>query len=108
MVALRFSTERPAPFLKPKKWGPDQGPRDLTGDHGEGGVAQAAPFDPVGMDEHGMGDPAPFPHEPRAGFNEIGGAGFARRLIGRVKVQPLQLPEDRFGEAADTALSWSL
>jgi hypothetical protein len=29
-------------------------------------ATEAAPLDPVGMDEDHMGDPAPLPHEPRA------------------------------------------
>jgi hypothetical protein len=32
-----------------------------------GALALTAPLDPVGMDEGHVGDPAPLPHEPRAG-----------------------------------------
>ena len=53
------------------------GAGDLSGDHGKGGVALTAPLDAVGMNEDHVGDPAPLSHQPRAGFSEIGGAGFA-------------------------------
>src|SRR6202045_5224445 len=43
------------------------GPSDLTGENGEGPIAPAVPFEPVGMDKHGIGDAAPFAHKPRAG-----------------------------------------
>ena len=42
------------------------GASNLSRDHGKGAIALTAPPDPIGMDEGRMGDPVPFPHEPRA------------------------------------------
>jgi len=51
------------------------GPRNLTGDKCEGPIAPAVSFEPIGMDEHGMGDAVPFAHKPRAGLQRNQGCG---------------------------------
>ena len=38
------------------------GSGDLAGDKRQGRVAPARPFEPVGVDQNGMGDAAPFAH----------------------------------------------
>jgi hypothetical protein len=47
-------------------------------------VALTAPLDTVDMDEDHMGDPAPFPHEPRAWLQRD-----RRRRFGRAAAQAL-------------------
>ena len=79
------------------------GPSDLTGDNCEGPIAPAAPFEPVGMDKHGMGDAAPFAHKPRARLQRSRRCGLLR-VVCRVEVQAFQLADDRFGEAAERPL----
>ena len=80
------------------------GPSDLTGDNCEGPIAPAVPFEPVGMDKHGMGDAAPFAHKPRAGLQRNRRCGLLRVACLRVAVQAFQLADDRFGEAAERPL----
>jgi hypothetical protein len=79
------------------------GPRDLTGDDCEGPMAPAVPFEPVGMDKHGMGDAAPFAHKPRTGRQRNRPCRLLRVACLRVEVQA-QLAQDRFGEAAERPL----
>jgi len=55
------------------------GPSDLTGDNCEGPIALAGPFEPVGMDKHGMGDAAPFTHKPGASLQRNRQCDRARR-----------------------------
>src|ERR1700738_4755602 len=76
------------------------GAGDLPCDHGEGTVALTAPFDTVGMDEDRVGDPAPFPHEPRARLQRDRRRGFNRAAAQRVGASSLQLPCGGRGEAA--------
>ena len=61
---------------------------------------KSRPFEPVGMDQHGMGDVAPFAHEPRAGLQRNRRRGPSRLACLRIEVQALQLAHDRLGEAA--------
>ena len=46
-------------------------------------VALTAPLDPIGMDEGRVGDPVPFPHEPRAGLQRDRRRGFGRAAARR-------------------------
>jgi hypothetical protein len=80
------------------------GPGDRTGDNCEGPIAPAVPFEPVGMDKHGIGDAAPFAHKPRAGRQRNRRCGLLRVACLRVEVQAFQLANDRFGEAAERPL----
>ena len=64
-LALEVEVQLPPPEAEEPRARP-AGAGDLPCDHGEGTVALTAPFDTVGMDEDRVGDPAPFPHEPRA------------------------------------------
>src|SRR6202011_3938351 len=78
------------------------GPSDLTGDNCECPIAPPVPFEPVGMDKHGIGDAAPFAHKPRAGLQRDRQCGLLRVACLRVEVQAFQLAHDRFGgEAPD-------
>src|SRR5208337_1917624 len=54
------------------------GARDLARGNCEGPIAPAVPFEPVGMDKHGMGDAAPFPHKARARLQRNWRPGLAR------------------------------
>src|SRR3984893_8642653 len=80
------------------------GPSDLTGDNCEGPIAPAVPFEPAGMDKHGIGDAAPFAHKPRAGLQRNRRCGLLRVACLRVEVQAFQLADDRFGETAERPL----
>src|SRR5271166_4318927 len=80
------------------------GPSNLTRDNGEGPIAPAMPFEPVGMDKHGMGDAPPFPHKARASLQRNWRRRLARVACLRVEFQALQLAQDRFGEAAERPL----
>lgn len=77
------------------------GPSDLTGDNCEGPIAPALPFEPVGMDKHGMGDAAPFAHKPGASLQRNRWNGLLRVACLRGDVQAFQLAQDRFGEASE-------
>jgi hypothetical protein len=77
------------------------GPRNLTGDNCEGPIAPAIPFEPIGMDKHGMGDAAPFAHKPRACLQRNRRCGLLRVTCLRGEVQAFQLAQDRLGEAAE-------
>ena len=84
------------------------GAGDLAGDDGEGPIAPAAPFEPVGMDKHGMGDAAPFAHKPRAGLQRNRRRGLLRvacltsRAFRRSSLRRIDL------ERPPSGLSWSL
>src|ERR1700738_4505515 len=80
------------------------GPSDLTGDNCEGPVAAAVPFEPAGMDKHGIGDAAPFVHKQRAGLERNRPCGLLRVACLRAEVQAFQLAYDRLGEAAERPL----
>ena len=84
------------------------GPSNLTGDNCEGPIAPAVPFEPVGMDKHGMGDAAPFAHQPRASLHEIGVAGFCASLASESRFRRSSLRRidlERPPRACSTAMS---
>src|ERR1700724_1619561 len=68
------------------------GAGDRSRDHGEGAVALTAPLDTLGMDEERVGDPAPFPHEPRAWRQRDRLSGFGSATAPRIGCGLLQLP----------------
>jgi hypothetical protein len=80
-------------------------PGNLAGDNCEGPIAPAVPFDPVGMDKHGVGHAAPFAHKPRAslqrnrwrGASLSTGSTFKRSSLRRIDL-----------ERPPSGLSWSL
>jgi hypothetical protein len=83
------------------------GPSDLTGDNCEGPIAPAAPFEPVGMDKHGMGNAAPLRTSRVPAFNEIGGAGFCAPLASESRFSRSSLRRIDL-ERSPRGLSWSL
>ena len=83
------------------------GPSDLKGDNCKRPIAPAVPFEPVGMDKHGMGDAAPFAHEPLPAVNEIGGAGFCASLASESRLRRSSLCRIDL-ERPPSGLSWSL
>jgi hypothetical protein len=91
--------QRPLPEAEEPRARP-AGAGDLPCDHGEGAVALTAPLDAVGMDEDHMGDPAPFPHEPRARLQRDRRRGYNRAAARRTGGGLLQLPGGGLREAA--------
>ena len=83
------------------------GPSDLTGDNREGPIAPAVPFEPVGMDKHGIGDAAPFAASRVPAFNKIGGAGFCASLASESRFRRSSLRMIDL-ERPPSGLSWSL
>jgi hypothetical protein len=56
------------------------GPGNLAGGNCEGPKAPAVPFDPLGMDKHGVGTPRHSRTSRVPAFKETGGAGFRAPL----------------------------
>ena len=78
------------------------GPGDLAGDNCKRGIALVVPFEAVGMDQHGVGDAAPFAHKPRAGLNRNRRSRLSRIALRRPLA--IQLAHYRLGEAAKRPL----
>jgi hypothetical protein len=83
------------------------GPSDLTGDNCEGPIAPAAPFEPAGMDKHGIGDAAPFAHKPRAGLQRNRRCGLCASLVSESRFRRSSLRMIDL-ERPPSGLSWSL
>jgi hypothetical protein len=79
------------------------GSGDLMGYDRKGPIASAVPFEPLPLDKHGMSHTAPFAHEPRSRL-QGNRRGLVRAPRLRFNTHAFQLPQDRFGEAAERPL----